>query len=58
VEWDPEWWRGHGRLRVLFPSASPAEAAAGMRALIDATFAVLDAPASRLLIAADPPCAR
>lgn len=59
VEWDPDWWRGRGRLRVLFAgSLRPDEVAAGMRDLVDATFARLHGPASQLLIvAAEEPAA-
>jgi len=49
VEWDADWWRGRGRLRVLFDDSAPAEdVAAGLRKVIDLTFAQLDPLARKL----------
>jgi hypothetical protein len=53
VEWDPAWYRGRGRLRVLYgETANPMEVVDGMERLIAATFDELDGPARRLVISA------
>lgn len=55
VEWDEEWSRQRGRLRVVFSEATPPDVvAAGIHALIDETFAELDASASRLAVPVTP----
>jgi hypothetical protein len=38
IEFDPDWWRGGGRLRLLFPPSAAAEqVASGMGVLVTAT---------------------
>jgi hypothetical protein len=55
VTWDADWSRGRGRLRVLFPAGMPAERVAeGVHALVDETFADLDAAATRLAVPVTP----
>ena len=49
VDWQPDWGRGRGRLRVALPDATPpAEIAASLQRLIDATKPTLDAALAHL----------
>ncbi|QRN99080.1 hypothetical protein JRI60_08685 [Archangium violaceum] len=51
VEWDSDWSRQRGRLRLLFaPQTPPETVAAGLQALIDETYPELDALASNLVV--------
>jgi hypothetical protein len=43
VEWDPQWWKSRGRLRVIYSmETTPRSIALGMKTLISETFADLD----------------
>lgn len=51
VEWDGHWYRGRGRLRVLFPGdAAPQVIAGGLQTLINGTFSILDPLAETLCL--------